>query len=105
MSDKNREKKYTWKNIVEKIVIPPEYLNNEEYKDEYQYAIEYHCNLYYGDNAGTLFTEKEVIDIITEIKEEAEHKIQLIKNMQFHEDNPNISAYIQNLLNRGPYPS
>jgi hypothetical protein len=69
-------KKYTWKYIIDTLIIPTGKLEELQY----HYAIEYFCNFYSGYNARILFPEESVKYIQNEIKDEAEHKIRLALN-------------------------
>jgi hypothetical protein len=96
-------KKYTWAELISKLIIPKDDLSQNKYKG----AIDY-CYNFYCDNKNTLFSESEVKFITKEIQEEAEHKIRLAKQdlqqEDLRKDWPGVDAYVENLLKRGPYP-
>lgn len=96
-------KKYTWAELVGTLIIPKDEISQNKYKA----AIEY-CYNFYCEDKNKFFTEAEVKFITEEISDEAAHKIQLAKNdleqQQIKKDWPGVDAYVNDLLNRGPYP-
>jgi len=100
----SQSKKYTWKHIIDTLVIPEGKLEQEHYYS----AIDYFCNFYSGDNPQILFPEESVKYIQAEIKEDAEHKIRLALNEKTREDLrknwPGFDDYIEGLGNRGRPP-
>ena len=89
-------KKFSWTDIVNRL--------SDKANTHFTHAIEYYCNFYSGDiqPERKRFTEKEVLEIIAEITEEAEHKMRLEhqdeRAKQLRIDWPNVDEYIQNLL-------
>jgi len=97
-------KKFTWKHIIDTLVIPMGALEQLHYN----YAIDYYCNFYNGDNPQILFPEESVKYIQNEIKEDAEHKIRLALNEKTREalrkSWPGFDEYIEGLGSRGRPP-
>jgi hypothetical protein len=97
-------KKYTWKHIIDTLIIPKGELEQEHYYS----AIDYYCNFYSGDNPRILFPEESVKYIQAEIKDDAEHKIRLALNEKAREDLreswPGLDTYIESLGKRGNPP-
>ena len=100
----SQSKKYTWKHIIDTLVIPEGELEQLHYYS----AIDYFCNFYGGDNLRILFPEESVKYIQAEIKEDAEHKIRLALNEKTRADLrkswPGFDDYIEGLGNRGKPP-
>lgn len=96
-------KKYTWAELVGKLIIPKDELSQNKYKA----AIEY-CYNFYCEDKNKVFTDAEVKFITEEISDEAAHKIQLAKNdleqQQLKKDWPGVDDYVESLFKRGPYP-
>jgi len=69
-------KTYSWKYIIDTLVIPGRQFNSLYYNC----AIDCMCEFYDGSDPTILFSEKEVAFIQGEIKDEAEHKIRLAFN-------------------------
>jgi len=98
-------KKYSWAELLSTLIIPTDELSQTKYKA----AIDYHHNFYCSNNdKNQVFSESEVKFIAEEIKDEAEHKIRLarqeLEQEQLRKDWPGVDAYINNLINRGPFP-
>jgi hypothetical protein len=95
--------KYTWAQLITTLVIPSDKLSQTKFKA----AIDY-CYNFYCDDKNQVFSENEVKFIAKEIKDEAEHKIRLahqdLEQEQLRQDWPGVDAYVEDLLNRGPYP-
>lgn len=96
-------KEFSWTDIVSRL--------GEKAKNiHFINAIDYYCNFYSGDiqPQRKRFTEKEVLEIIAEITDDAEHKLRLQQQeeraRQLRIDWPNVDEYIQNICNRGPFP-
>ena len=100
----NQNKKFTWKYIIDTLIIP----RGEMEQLYYTYAIEYYCNFYSGDNPQILFPEESVKYIQNEIKEDAEHKIRLALNEKTREalrkSWSGFDDYIEGLGTRGMPP-
>jgi hypothetical protein len=73
--------RYTWKDIVQKLNIPKE---DNVRSQQYNQAVAYFSEQYDGNNENKTFTKSDVDFIIEEIIDEANHKIQLIKNKEGH---------------------
>jgi hypothetical protein len=88
---------YTWKDIVQKLNIPKE---DNVQSQQYNQAVAYFSEQFDGNNQNKTFTKSVADYIIKEIIDEANHKIQLIKNKegynQFKNDfpffDPNLSV-------------
>ena len=99
------DKPYTWKDIVSKLNIA---IEDNIRNNQYRYAEQYFRNFYAGDNEKLKFSEEELKFILEEIIDEAEHKIRLYemdeRQKQLKKDWPDVDLYIENIINRGPYP-
>ena len=91
------QEKISWMDIISR-------LGDKVTNIHFTHAIEYYCNFYSGDIQPhrKRFTEKEVLEIIAEITDEAEHKMRLTQQderaKQLRIDWPNVDKYVQNLL-------
>lgn len=96
-------KRFSWTDIVSRF-------GDKATNIHFTHAIEYYCNFYSGDiqPERKRFTEKEVLEIIAEITDDAEHKMRLEQQeeraRQLRIDWPNVDKYIENICNRGPFP-
>lgn len=97
-------KKYTWKHIIDTLVIPKDELDELCYED----AIDYYSNFYNSDDPSVIFSEENVKYIQEEIKEEAEYRIRLAKTDKKIKDLkaswPGLDDYIKSIGERGPFP-
>ena len=104
LRDNPQVKKYTWKHIIDTLVIPIGELEQLHYYS----AINYYCNFYSGDNPGILFPEESIKYIQGEIKDDAEHKIRLALNQRSRDELraswPGLDDYIESLGKRGKPP-
>ena len=71
--------RYTWKEIVQMLNIPKE---DNVRSQQFNQAVAYFSEQFDGNNDNKTFPKSVVDYIIKEITDEANHKIQLIKNKQ-----------------------